>query len=178
MRAEEAGRAGRGDQGQEPLLPARDRAGERPDRAVLVLLCEAYTEDESRPSELFMKFHPKLAPIKAGIFPLVNKDGMPEIAEKLYLDLRNEFTCEYDAKQTVGKRYARMDEIGTPFCVTVDGQTKRTRPSRCATATRCSRSAWRWIRCCRISGSAWSTERRGARTRPLRPINSLPLATH
>jgi glycyl-tRNA synthetase len=48
---------------------------------------------------------------------------MPEVAEKLYLDLRTDFTTEYDAKQSIGKRYARMDEIGTPFCVTIDGQT-------------------------------------------------------
>jgi glycyl-tRNA synthetase len=92
-------------------------------RAVLVLLCEAYTPDESRPSKMFMKFKPQFAPIKLGIFPLVNKDGMPEVAEKLYLDLRRRWTCEYDPKQAIGKRYARMDEIGTPFCVTVDGQT-------------------------------------------------------
>jgi glycyl-tRNA synthetase len=92
-------------------------------RAVLVLLCEAYTPDESRPSKMFMKFKPQFAPIKAGIYPLVNKEGMPEIAEKLYMDLRTKFTCEYDPKQAIGKRYARMDEIGTPFCVTVDGDT-------------------------------------------------------
>jgi glycyl-tRNA synthetase len=72
---------------------------------------------------MFMKFKPQFAPVKVGIFPLVNKDGMPEIAEKIYLDLRQTYTCEYDAKQTVGKRYARMDEIGTPFCLTIDGQT-------------------------------------------------------
>jgi glycyl-tRNA synthetase len=70
-----------------------------------------------------MKFDPKMAPIKAGIYPLVNKDGMPEVAEKLYMDLRTKFMCEYDAKQAIGKRYARMDEIGTPFCVTIDGET-------------------------------------------------------
>jgi len=93
-------------------------------RAVLVLLCEAFTPDETRPSKLYLKFHPKFAPIKAGIFPLVNKDGMPEIAERLYLDLRTSFMCEYDPKQAIGKRYARMDEIGTPFCITIDGQTK------------------------------------------------------
>jgi glycyl-tRNA synthetase len=93
-------------------------------RAVLVLLCEGFTPDESRPSKMFMKFHPKFAPIKCGIFQLVNKDGMPEIAEKLYLDLRNHFTCEYDENQTVGKLYAIIDEIGKHFCVTVDGQTK------------------------------------------------------
>jgi glycyl-tRNA synthetase len=92
-------------------------------RAVLVLLCEAFTLDESRPSKMFMKFKPQFAPIKLGIFPLVNKDGMPEVAEKLYLELRKNFTCEYDPKQAIGKRYARMDEIGTPFCITIDGQT-------------------------------------------------------
>ena len=92
-------------------------------RAVLVLLCEGFTPDETRPSKMYMRFEPRFAPIKCGVFPLVNKDGMPEIAERLYLDLRTHFTGEYDAKQTVGKRYARMDEIGTPFCVTVDGQT-------------------------------------------------------
>ena len=92
-------------------------------RAVLVLLCEAFTPDESRPSKMFLKFKPQFAPVKVGIFPLVNKDGMPEVAEKLYLDVRGDFTSEYDAKQSIGKRYARMDEIGTPFCVTIDGQT-------------------------------------------------------
>jgi glycyl-tRNA synthetase len=92
-------------------------------RAVLVLLCEGYTPDESRPSKMYLKFDPKFAPIKCGIFPLVNKEGMPETAEKMYLDLRQHFTCEYDPKQNIGKRYARMDEIGTPYCITIDGQT-------------------------------------------------------
>ncbi|MEM1213627.1 MAG: glycine--tRNA ligase [Planctomycetota bacterium] len=92
-------------------------------RAVLVMLCEAYTPDESRPSKVFMKFPPKFAPVKAGVFPLVNKDGMPEIAQKLYMRLREKYTVEYDGKQSIGKRYARMDEIGTPFCFTVDGDT-------------------------------------------------------
>ncbi|GAB4193824.1 MAG: glycine--tRNA ligase [Phycisphaeraceae bacterium] len=92
-------------------------------RGVLVLLCEAYTPDESRPSKVFMKFKPKFAPIKAGIFPLVNKDGMPEIAQKLYMSLRDKFTCQLDAKQSIGKRYARMDEAGTPYCFTIDGDT-------------------------------------------------------
>jgi len=92
-------------------------------RAVLVLLCEAYRKDASRPAPEYLAFKPQFAPIKLGIFPLVNKDGMPEVAETLYLDLRTKFTCEYDPKQSIGKRYARMDEIGTPFCVTVDGET-------------------------------------------------------
>ncbi|MDD3288548.1 MAG: glycine--tRNA ligase [Alphaproteobacteria bacterium] len=92
-------------------------------RGVLVMLCEGYQYDESRASPEWLKIKPSLAPIKAGVFPLVNKDGMPEVAEKLYLDLRKNYTCQYDAKQSIGKRYARMDEAGTPFCITVDGET-------------------------------------------------------
>jgi glycyl-tRNA synthetase len=92
-------------------------------RAVLVLWCEGYAEDASRASPVYLKFKPNLAPIKVGIFPLVNKDGMPEIAERLYMDVRGRFTSEFDVKQSIGKRYARMDEVGTPFCITIDGQT-------------------------------------------------------
>jgi glycyl-tRNA synthetase len=92
-------------------------------RAVLVMLCEAYTPDETRPSKVFMKFPAKFAPIKLGIFPLVNKDGMPERAVEIYKDLRQMYACEYDPKQSIGRRYARMDEVGTPFCVTIDGDT-------------------------------------------------------
>jgi glycyl-tRNA synthetase (class II) len=93
------------------------------DRGVLALLCEAFTPDANRPSGVFMKFNPRMAPIKAGIFPLVNKEGMPEVAEKLYRDLRKKMVVDYDEKQTIGKRYARMDEAGTPFCITIDGDT-------------------------------------------------------
>ena len=93
-------------------------------RAVLVLLCEAFTPTPDRAgSKYIMSFKPKFAPVKAGIFPLVNKDGMPEIAQKLYNELRQKHTVEYDAKQSIGKRYARMDEIGTPFCFTIDSET-------------------------------------------------------
>jgi glycyl-tRNA synthetase len=93
-------------------------------RAVLVLLCEGYRHEPGRQgTEEYLSFKPRFAPVKLGVFPLVNKEGMPEVAEKLYLDLRQHFTCEYDPKQSIGKRYARMDEIGTPFCVTIDGQT-------------------------------------------------------
>jgi glycyl-tRNA synthetase len=93
------------------------------DRGTLALLCEAYTPDESRPSKVYMKFTPRMAPIKAAIFPLVNKEGMPEIAEKLYRRLRTRYTVQMDEKQSIGKRYARMDEAGTPYCFTIDGQT-------------------------------------------------------
>lgn len=96
-------------------------------RAVLVLLCEAFTPTPDRDgSKYIMSFKPKFAPVKAGIFPLVNKDGMPEIAQKLYNELRQKHMVEYDGKQSIGKRYARMDEIGTPFCFTIDGDTAST----------------------------------------------------
>lgn len=94
-------------------------------RALLVLLCEAYTLDESRPSPEILKLHPRMAPIKAGIFPLVDKEGMPELARALYLDLRKTYPCQYDAKQSIGKRYARMDEAGTPYCFTIDGESSQ-----------------------------------------------------
>jgi glycyl-tRNA synthetase len=94
------------------------------DRATLAFICEAYTVDDSRPSPELMKFHPRLAPIKAAVFPLVAKDGMPEIAEPIYQEVRKRWPAQYDAKQSIGKRYARMDEAGTPFCFTIDGQTK------------------------------------------------------
>lgn len=97
------------------------------DRGVLALLCEAYTVDPSRPSPELMKFHPRIAPIKAAVFPLVAKDGMPEIAEKLHAELSGMFWrvggVEMDEKQSIGKRYARMDEAGCPFCFTIDGET-------------------------------------------------------
>ena len=90
---------------------------------MLVLLCEAFTVDKTRPSEICMKFHPRFAPIKCGIFPLVNKDGMPEVAEKLYHELKLDFNVFYDDGGAIGRRYRRQDEVGTPFCVTIDGDT-------------------------------------------------------
>jgi glycyl-tRNA synthetase len=92
-------------------------------RGVLAVLAEAYTRDESRPAKMYMKFTPQMAPIKAAILPLVAKDGMPEIAEKLYLSLRKKYVTEIDIKQNIGKRYARHDEIGTPYCITIDTDT-------------------------------------------------------
>jgi glycyl-tRNA synthetase len=89
-------------------------------RGVLVLLIEAYDVDENRPSPELMRFQPSLAPIKAAVFPLTRKDGLPEVAQRLYLDLRRRFITQFDAKQSIGKRYARMDEAGTPWCFTVD----------------------------------------------------------
>src|SRR5690242_6032643 len=70
-----------------------------------------------------MRFHPRLAPIKAAIFPLVNKDGMPEKATQLYRELKPHFNVFYDDKGAVGSRCRRQDEASTPFCITIDGQT-------------------------------------------------------
>ncbi len=93
------------------------------DRTVLTILCEAYREEEvDGDTRSLMKFHPKIAPITAAIFPLVKKNGMPEVARKLQEDLQQHFHAFYDEKGAIGRRYRRMDEVGTPFCVTVDGE--------------------------------------------------------
>ncbi|HWE36341.1 MAG TPA: glycine--tRNA ligase [Isosphaeraceae bacterium] len=94
------------------------------DRATLAFLCEAYTEDEvGGESRTVLKFHPRLAPIKAAVFPLVKRDGMPEKAEAIYRDLKKHFNVFFDEKGAIGRRYRRQDEIGTPFGITVDSQT-------------------------------------------------------
>lgn len=92
-------------------------------RGVLALICQAYTVDESRPSGVYMNFHPSMAPKKAAILPLTAKDEHVAPAQKLYMDLREDFVVELDIKQNIGKRYARQDEIGTPYCFTVDNDT-------------------------------------------------------
>ncbi|MGH1403741.1 MAG: glycine--tRNA ligase [Alphaproteobacteria bacterium] len=92
-------------------------------RGVLALICQAYTVDENRPSGVFLDFHPSMAPKKAAILPLTAKDEHVPTAQKLYLDLREEFAVDLDIKQNIGKRYARQDEIGTPYCFTVDNDT-------------------------------------------------------
>jgi glycyl-tRNA synthetase len=94
------------------------------DRSTLAFLVDAYDEEEVRgETRNLLRFSPAIAPIKAAIFPLVNKDGMPEIARKIYDDLKGYFKCAYDTKGAVGRRYRRQDEAGTPFCLTIDGQT-------------------------------------------------------
>jgi glycyl-tRNA synthetase len=94
------------------------------DRFALAVLCEAYAEDEiGGEVRTVMRFHPRLAPIKAAVFPLVNKDGMPEKAHALYRELKSQFNVFYDDKGAVGRRYRRQDEAGTPYCITIDGQT-------------------------------------------------------
>ncbi len=95
------------------------------DRSTLAFLVDAYDEDEINGQKRnLLRFHPSLAPIKAAVLPLVRKDGMPEIATKLYDELKGSFACFYDEKSAIGRRYRRQDEAGTPFCITVDGQSK------------------------------------------------------
>jgi glycyl-tRNA synthetase len=94
------------------------------DRVTLTLLVNAYREEEVQgETRVVLGFHPSIAPIKAAVLPLVNKDGMPETALKLYHDLRDHFHAFYDDSGAIGRRYRRQDEAGTPFCITVDGQT-------------------------------------------------------
>ncbi len=92
-------------------------------RGVLALICEAYTVDENRPSGVYFNFDPKMAPKKAAILPLTAKEDHVPTAQKLYLELREEFAVDLDIKQNIGKRYARQDEIGTPYCFTIDNDT-------------------------------------------------------
>ena len=95
------------------------------DRTTLAVLCDAYDEDEiDGEKRVVMHFHPRIAPIKAGVFPLVKKDGLAEIAQELELKLRRKFNTFYDQSGAIGRRYRRMDEIGTPYCICVDYDTK------------------------------------------------------
>ena len=99
------------------------------DRMFLAVLSYCYEEQdlstpEKQDSRVVVKFPAKLAPMKLAVLPLIKKDGLPEIARKIMDDCKSSFRCFYEEKDTIGKRYRRMDAIGTPFCVTVDHQTK------------------------------------------------------
>lgn len=99
------------------------------DRTVMMILSEAYQEEdlstaEKQDSRVVLKFPAMLSPIKLAILPLLKRDGLPEIARELMDSCRPHFKCFYEEKDTIGKRYRRQDAIGTPFCVTIDHQTK------------------------------------------------------
>jgi glycyl-tRNA synthetase len=99
------------------------------DRTVMMVLSEAYEEqdlstEEKKDSRVVLKLPPRLAPIKLAVLPLLKKDGLPEIGRKIMDECKQHFRCFYEEKDAIGKRYRRMDAIGTPFCVTVDHQTK------------------------------------------------------
>ena len=99
------------------------------DRTFLMLLSEAYQEEDlstedKQDARVVLKLPAMLAPYKLAILPLLKKDGLPEIAKELMAECRGSFKCFYEEKDAIGKRYRRMDAIGTPFCVTIDHQTK------------------------------------------------------
>ncbi|MEX1233239.1 MAG: glycine--tRNA ligase [Planctomycetaceae bacterium] len=118
------------DQSRERFIPHVIEPAAGADRATLAFLCEAFHEDE-QPDEkgemqkrTVLKLHPRLAPIKAAIFPLIKKEGMPETAAAIYRDLKSAgIACIYDQQAAIGRRYRRQDEIGTPYCLTIDGDT-------------------------------------------------------
>ncbi|GET30601.1 glycine--tRNA ligase [Prolixibacter sp. SD074] len=99
------------------------------DRMFLQIISAAYSEEEiegangKKDTRVVMKFPPALAPVKLAVMPLVKKDGLPEKARAIIDTLKFEFNCQYDEKDSIGKRYRRQDAIGTPFCITVDHQT-------------------------------------------------------
>ena len=99
------------------------------DRAIMMVLSEAYEEqdlsaDGKEDSRVVLKLPPMVAPIKLAVLPLTKKDGLPEIARNLIDECKPYFKCFYEEKDSIGKRYRRQDAIGTPFCVTIDNQTK------------------------------------------------------
>ena len=109
---------------QERYVPHVIEPAAGADRATLAFLVDAYDEDEiGGEQRTVLKLHPRLAPVKAAVLPLVKKDGQPDIAREIHATLKKRFQSEYDEGGSVGKRYRRQDEIGTPFCVTVDHQT-------------------------------------------------------
>jgi glycyl-tRNA synthetase len=94
-------------------------------RMALTFLIDAYDEEElEKDTRTVLRFHPEIAPITAAVFPLVKKDGMPEKAKEIVRSLRMaHFSTFYDEKAAIGRRYRRQDEVGTPYCITVDGET-------------------------------------------------------
>jgi glycyl-tRNA synthetase len=97
-------------------------------RSFMAFLVDAYREEEApdangkMETRVVLRFHPSIAPVKAAVFPLVNRDGMPEMARKIEQDLRRRFRVFFDDSGAVGRRYRRQDEAGTPFCITVDSE--------------------------------------------------------
>jgi len=121
------------DQTKERFTPFVIETSAGASRSFFAFLCNAYDEEEikkensdgseSSETRTVLRFHPSLAPVKAGIFPLVNRDGMQDIAHGITDDLRKSFNVFYDDSGAVGRRYRRQDECGTPFCITVDSET-------------------------------------------------------
>ena len=108
----------------EHYTPAVVESSAGVDRAILTVLADAYSEEEvNGETRNVLKLSPKIAPITVAVFPLMNKNGMPEIAQNIAGDLRSDFSSFYDSGGSIGRRYRRQDEAGTPFGVTVDHDT-------------------------------------------------------
>ncbi len=103
-------------------MPAVIETSAGVDRTLLTVLSDAYWEDEEN-DRVVLSLHPRVAPIKVAVFPLMSKDGMPEIAEKINNDLSKYMATFYDKAGSIGRRYRRQDEAGTPFGITIDTQT-------------------------------------------------------
>ena len=98
------------------------------DRAMLAFLVDAYDEDEIEgETRTVLRLHPLLAPVKVAVLPLVKRDGQPDLATDVYRMLRDRVQAEYDEGGAIGRRYRRQDEIGTPWAVTIDGQSLKDR---------------------------------------------------
>ncbi len=111
-------------QGGEAYVPHVIEPAAGVGRPMLAFLCDAYDEDElGGEARTVLRLHPRLAPIKVAVLPLLRKEGHPERARAIYQDLRRRFVAEYDDGGHIGRRYRRQDEIGTPFAVTIDHQT-------------------------------------------------------
>ncbi len=112
------------DQTRERFVPYIIETSAGVDRTLLTCLVDAYEEEAlENDTRVVLRLSPRVAPIKAGVFPLVKRDGMPDIAHKIVDDLRKYYNVFYDESGAIGRRYRRQDEAGTPFCITVDAQT-------------------------------------------------------
>lgn len=117
------------DQTKEKYTPYIIETSAGASRSFMAFLIDSYCEEEAPTADgqtetrVVLKLHPRLAPVKVAVFPLVNRDGMPEIAKKIENELRPHLRVFYDDAGAIGRRYRRQDEIGTPYCITVDSQT-------------------------------------------------------
>jgi len=117
------------EQTKERFIPFVIETSAGASRGLMAFLCNAFDEDEAPTADgksekrTVLRFHPKLAPLKCAVFPLVNKDGLQDVAKKITDDLQSSFKVFYDESGAVGRRYRRQDECGTPYCVTVDYDT-------------------------------------------------------
>jgi len=111
-------------QNNKHFVPAVIEASAGVDRAFLTCLVDAYREEEVNGEQrVMLKLSPKVAPITCAVFPLVKKDGLPEIAENIFSEIQTEYSAFFDIGGSIGKRYRRQDEAGTPFGITIDHQT-------------------------------------------------------